>query len=259
MYMASPASVMSTARLLAGLSARQVALVAGTSPSTVSRIERSELDPTLSVFERALGACGYGYCKGGLVPRVDMSAVLAARRILDPGGGLEATDASDTWERRWARAGLLAGRSPAARALSVASLGARQASLLDREGAAGFRSADLKGVVSALVGSGRPWALTGGRAAALYTRVASVDWSVFYVEDVDIAARCAGLEPAKVAVEVTLIPFDDVTRQGLQYLEGGLCVVDYWQTVIDCLAGDGRMPAQAEALVARAFSPVGGT
>lgn len=251
--MNSPATVAITARSIAGLSARQVALVAGVSPSTVSRIERGDLDPTLSVFERVLGACGYGYCNGGLAPVVDMSAVRAARYILDPDGGLKTNEASDEWERRWARANLLSGVGPA-RALRVASLGAQQASLLNRDGATGYRAADWRGIARALTGSGQPWALTGSRAAALYTRVASVDWSVFYVADVDAAAECAGLQPTELAQAVTLVPFDDITSNGLQHLGGGLRIANFWQVVIDCLAGDGRMPAQAEAMVERALS-----
>lgn len=242
--MASTATLLTTARSYSGFSARRLAAVAGVSPSTVTRIERGELDPTVTTFERILGACGYRY-GDRLVPNIDLEAVRAARLRLDPDCGLTQTAASIDWCARWTRAGLLESLDP----LTIAALAARQATLLDRPGAVSYRTADWRRVTSALSDSGQTWALTGGRAAAFYTRVATVDWSVFYVDDVRSAAERAGLERSDNAQAITLIPFDEVTSRGVQLSEGGIYLADFWQIVIDCLAGDGRMPAQADAML----------
>lgn len=248
------AATVSTARAYAGLSVRQSAAIAGVSASTVSRIERGELDPTVETFGRILQACGYRY-GAGLIAAIDMSAVRAARRMLDPESPLPATDGSDSWERRWSAAGLARGATPTSRAISVASAAARQASLFDRPGAIGVRGGDWRSLAETLRASGQRWALTGGRAAALYTQAATVDWTVFYVDDVEEALALAGVEPVEIGQDVTLLPFDEVTSAQVQQMDGGLCVADFWQIAIDCFAGDGRMPAQAEAMIRRRLGP----
>jgi transcriptional regulator with XRE-family HTH domain len=58
------ARTIARARTLSSLSQRQLALAAGVSSSTVSRLERGDLDPTVGVFEKLLGACGFRYGTG---------------------------------------------------------------------------------------------------------------------------------------------------------------------------------------------------
>ncbi|MHB8289812.1 MAG: helix-turn-helix domain-containing protein [Acidimicrobiales bacterium] len=81
--MTNAARLVTDARVLSGLNQRQAAVIAGVAPSTISRIERGQLDPTVSTLDRILAACGW---RSGerLVPNVDMDAVRAARRILEP-------------------------------------------------------------------------------------------------------------------------------------------------------------------------------
>jgi predicted nucleotidyltransferase/DNA-binding XRE family transcriptional regulator len=52
------ASLVKTARERAHMSARELAAESGVSPSTVTRIERGELNPTLAMLERLLEASG---------------------------------------------------------------------------------------------------------------------------------------------------------------------------------------------------------
>jgi uncharacterized protein len=58
MAMTDPALLVRTAREGAGLSARDLAARAGVSASTVTRIERGEINPTLAMLERLLDASG---------------------------------------------------------------------------------------------------------------------------------------------------------------------------------------------------------
>lgn len=235
---------------MGGLTVRQAAVLAGVAPSTVSRIERGLLDPSVSVFESVLAACGFRW-QTAFAPNVDLDALRAARRILDPEMGIAATDGSERYARRWEEAGLLQALAPAERASEVAFRAAQQARLSARPGARRFAPLPSERVAGALARSGQGWALTGGYAAACYTDVASVDWAVFYVEDVNAAAATASLEPAGAGPRVTLIPFDEVTSAGVTEVEGGLRLASFWQIIVDCFAGNGRMPDQAEDMAMR--------
>lgn len=239
------ATVIREARRTCGMTATQAAKLAGVSPSTVTRIERGDIDPTVSVFENILAACGWRY-DGLLQPFVDMEAIRAARRILEPQVGIAPTVGSETYAARWGIAGIKD-------AEDVAFTASRQALLSERDGAVRFGFVDWRQVARCLRVSGHKWALTGGYAALGYTNVATVDWAVFYVDDVKEVSQLTQLPPVSQArTWTTLIPFDDVTAAGVQTLEDGLCLASFWQIVIDCFAGSGRMPAQAEAMVAMA-------
>lgn len=247
----APARTLVNVRLIAGLSRRQAAILADVSPSTVTRIENGTLTPSVDVFERLLAVCGvaYGQCP---MPYVDLEALRAARRLLSPDAGINPTEESDSWERKWAKAGLLSAPSQALLAKEVAFRGAQQCCLSARPGAQRYEWRDWRNVAEALEASGGLWALSGGYGALYWTGVASVDWAVFYVEDVGIAAELAGLRPSSdplIGPRITLIPFDDVTRTGVSTAYDGLRLADFWQVVIDCFAGNGRMPDQAEAMI----------
>ena len=241
--------VVSQARMLSGLSRRQVALMADLAPSTVLRVERGELDPTITTFERVLAACGYRY-GSSLTPLVDPDAMLAARRILEPDSGLPATEGSATYAERWERAGLLAvdGR-PKDRA-EIARRAGRLSRLSHRAGARRFGIVEWQKVARVLRDNGKEWAMTGGHAAARYTNVANPTWPVFYVDDIDRTASDAGLSPIETGAGITLIPIDDITATGVEVTEDGAHWANPWQVVIDCYGGNGRMPDQAESMAA---------
>lgn len=238
------ATLVSQARRTSSLTATQVARLAGVAPSTVTRIERGDIDPSFSAFEKILAACGWRY-DGFLQPYMDMDAVRAARRIFEPEAGISTTVGSETYAARWGLAGI-------SDAEDVAFAASRQALLSERPGALRFGFVDWREAARSLRDSGRKWALTGGYAARGYTKIATVDWAVFYVDDVEEASAVAGLPPVSEGrTWTTLIPFDDVTAAGVQTLEDGLCLASFWQIVIDCFAGNGRMPAQAEAMLGK--------
>ncbi len=252
--MTTAATLVSKARRLSGLSASQVAELSGVAPSTVTRIEKGQVDPSFSTFETILAACGYRY-GDNLRPFVDMDAVRAARRIVDPELDLAPTVGSETYVQRWKAAGIATDTDSAAEWERVLVAASRQASLSDRPGAKRYGYADWKKVARALRDSDLTWCLTGGRAALAFTKIASVDSSAFYVDDVNAAAEAAGLEEAgDERAWITLIPLDDVTRAGITPEDGGVVLADFWQVAIDCLAGSGRMPAQGEAMLASALA-----
>ena len=242
------ASTVANARSLSGLSARQAAILAGVSPSTVTRIEQRKLDPSVGVLEAILAACGYRM-GGMLAPSIDLDAVRAARRKLEPELGIPATDGSEAYARRWEESGVIRARSARERAGEIAFRAAQRAALRARPGAQRFAYRDWMQVAGAVGSAGQRWALTGGYAAAGYVRSASVDWPVLYVEDVEAAADAAALVGSETGRRLTLIPFDDLTRAGVRRVVPGLHLASFWQVVIDCFAGDGRMPSQAEAMV----------
>lgn len=253
--MTAAGTLVSKARRMSGLSAKQAAILAGVASSTVTRIERGDIDPTFSTLTSVLAACGWRY-GDQLEPYTDPDALRAARRIFEPEIGLRATVGSETYARRWGEAGIIGGAAgPAGEAKEIAVAGSRQAVLSERPGATRFGFKDWTAVARSLRASGQDWVLTGGYAALCYTKVASVDWAVFYVSDVDAAAAAANLPPVKDGrTWTTLIPFDEVTAAGTQTLDGGLRLASFWQVVIDCFAGNGRMPAQAEAMIDKALA-----
>lgn len=241
-------STVRKARAIAGLSARQTAALAGLSPSTISRVEQGTLDPSISVFDRILAACGLRL-DDAFAPNVDLDAVRAARRLLEPDLGLPATAGSESWVRRWRSAGFLSKTTTSDWMSEICFRAGQQARLSARPGARRFSYKDWGAIARSLMRSGQAWALTGGYAASLYTPIASVDWAVFYVDDVDDAAGAASLIEGRSSGRVTLLPFDDVTAAGIQELEDGVRLANFWQIVIDCFAGTDRMPDQAEAMI----------
>ncbi|MHB8296307.1 MAG: helix-turn-helix domain-containing protein [Acidimicrobiales bacterium] len=252
--MASAGALVSRARRMSNLSASQAARLAGVSTSTVTRVERGEMDPTFSVLERILGACGWRYGER-LEPYVDIDALRAARRILDPDLGIPATVGSELYAKRWEEAGIVGTTGAANEATEIAYAASRQTVLSERPGAERFGFKDWRTVARLLEDAGQRWALTGGYAALRYTKVASADWVVFYVDEVGEASAVAGLPPVSGGRSwMTFIPFDEVTAAGTQTLPGGLRLASFWQIVIDCFAGNGRMPAQAEAMIDKALS-----
>ncbi len=245
------AQLATQARRLSGLSRRQAAVVAGVAASTVSRLERGELDPTVSTLEQILRAYGFRY-GDGLRPNVDMDAVRAARRVLEPELGIPVTIGSDQWFHRWDAAGLLTGKTKAERVIELCARAAQQANLAHRPGARLFVDRGWKAIARDLNASGEPWALTGAFAALPYTKIAVAVRTDLYVEDVERAARAAGLDTGGAGPYVALIPFDDVTATGVRHLDTGVRLASFWQIVIDCFAGNDRMPDQATDMIRKA-------
>ena len=95
--------VLQSVRARGGLSQADLARMAGIAPSTVSRIERGELEPTWSVMNRLLESAGYRPA-GGLVSTGDVNAVAAARAVLGELADATRNDGVRSWIDRWTRA-----------------------------------------------------------------------------------------------------------------------------------------------------------
>lgn len=239
-----------TLRQVNDLSARQLAVLVGVAPSTITRIEAGERQPTFDLAAAIFSVLGEPLTFDG---SADPAAIAAARLAVDPGLAIPVSDEIAGWWRRWARIGLvsdegvvLAGRTADLlfRAATVARLARR----------AGAKDYDYVGewpvVADLLAGSNVQWALTGDGAANMFFPSASESWPVFYVSDLLDAERVTGLV-RRVGVSgrrITLIPFDGMSEAGRTEIDG-VWLASRWQVALDCYGGMGRMREQADQLM----------
>lgn len=92
-------------------------------------------------------------------------------------------------------------------------------------------------------------AVTGSFAAVRLSPVAAPALLTVYVINLEAVANALGLIPADQGANVVLLrPFDSIvwdrtdTEDGVQYVAPS-------QAAVDCLTGNGRMPAEGEALI----------
>jgi hypothetical protein len=109
-------------------------------------------------------------------------------------------------------------------------------------------SSRLRAVPSSFPPS-RPLTVTGSFAAVRLAPVAAPALLCAYVDDPPTVARALGLIPTDVGTNVALLrPFDRVVWDRT-VRQDGLLYVATSQIAIDCLTGNGRMPAEGEAVV----------
>lgn len=240
------------ARTLAGLTRRQLALLADVSPSTVSRIESGQVDPSTGVWERLMRAAGY-QPNDTLVRISGNTAVMAARSVLDTGVDLIGDPDIDGWLKRWERAGFLRLVDDAiyvpnpARLAQVAGL---QNRLALRPGIVNYGcDRSWLDVANQLGECSIDWAMTGGVAANRLILSADAPWSVFYVDDPIGVAQQLGLsDRPEPGWPISFIPFDMVSKMGVDVDGSGLRWASPIQVWLDCFSGSDRMPQQADAL-----------
>jgi len=93
------------------------------------------------------------------------------------------------------------------------------------------------------------FAVTGSFAAVRLAPIAAPVLLAIYTDDADSIASSLGLLPADEGANVALLkPFDPVVYERAAQ-EDGLSYVAPSQAAVDCLAGNGRMPAEGEALL----------
>lgn len=92
-------------------------------------------------------------------------------------------------------------------------------------------------------------AITGSFAAARLAPVASPAMLLIYCDAPPLLARDFELLPADEGANVALLqPFDSIVWQRTS-IENGLRYAAPSQVAVDCLTGNGRMPAEGEALL----------
>lgn len=92
-------------------------------------------------------------------------------------------------------------------------------------------------------------AITGSFAAVRLSPVAAPALLAVYCEDGNAVANALGLIPADQGANVVLLrPFDPIVWERTEE-EYGVQYVAPSQAAVDCLTGNGRMPAEGEALI----------
>lgn len=91
--------------------------------------------------------------------------------------------------------------------------------------------------------------VTGSFAAVRLAPVAAPALLALYCDDTESVARALDLIPADQGSNVVLLqPFDSVIWEG-NVREAGIRYVAASQAAVDCLTGNGRMPAEGDALL----------
>lgn len=94
------------------------------------------------------------------------------------------------------------------------------------------------------------WAVTGSFAASRITPVAAPEIAAIYTEDPDRLAEAGRLLPATRGANVVLAePYDGVVFERT-VSSGAVTYVSTAQVALDCLTGNGRMPAEGDAVLA---------
>jgi len=238
-----------TARTLAQLTRPQLAAMAGVASSTIGRIEKGEVDPSLGTLERVLQAAGFRLPTMEQVS--DPAAVAAARGVLEDGPKLLDYPGARAWVARWAAAGFITTKGSASDLATLAFRAGMAARLAVRPGIRSYaRAGSWLDIAERISATGCRWAATGGAAANRIVRSADAYWPVFYVDDPERVAAKAGFEPSSGGGQpvLSLVPFDGVADIGIEGTPDGLRWAASLQVLIDCYGGTGRMPEQADAL-----------
>lgn len=242
------ATIIRRVRALAGITRKELAQLAEVSPSTISRIERAELDPTWRTLSRILDATGYQISGDSLVSAGDASAIAAARSVLQS---------------------VLVG--PYVGALS--SLGDGSTSLWDSKGGEtrSFGPAFDEGMSSAVQAALESTARDATETGRWITRWVRAGWlsdqanaddmvtrddratatstsPVIYVEDPSQAVEALGLRETSPGEGVLLIASTGSELEGAETVNG-IRFVSRAQGVLDAFAGSGREPDKAEDML----------
>jgi transcriptional regulator with XRE-family HTH domain len=240
-----------TARMMNALSARQVAALAGVSPSTVTRVESGKMNPTYDVVLKLLDAVGLDE---RFDPISDPVAVATARWVL--GFGEEPSDVG-YWINRWMVSGTLArdksGEINVPDLQTFAFRAGRAAVLAYRPQVVRVRQdRSWDDVADGLTRAGVAWAGTGDRAANRLVYSASESEPTFYIEDVDASIDVLGLAfkgPREWGKPITLLPFDGFCEVDRWQDDDGRWYAAPWQVVLDCYGGSDRVPEQADRII----------
>lgn len=236
-------------RTISGLSRNELAACAGVARTTVARIERGEVSPTLDTLDRLAAAAGVVLATD-VRSAGDVSAIAAARQLVSPNIGLDLNERSLVWLQRWTAGGLAPAVTPDEIAW-LCQVAGRSCRIVDRPGVRWFDAVRWDDLAQRLVDSDLEFAISGSVAANRIVFTGTVPWALTYVGSVDKVATALGLVEKSLSdpgLKMALLPFDAVSRLGVERCDRGFFWVDRWQVVIDCFGGNSRMPDQAEIL-----------
>ncbi|MGH9205241.1 MAG: hypothetical protein ACRD1G_01570, partial [Acidimicrobiales bacterium] len=109
---------------------------------------------------------------------------------------------------------------------------------------------EILGRLGSLPSDSPPVAVTGSFSAVRFAPVAAPSLLVLYCSEPSVVAKALGLLPADRGSNVVLLrPFDPVVWKRTTEVSGATYAA-VSQTAADCLTGNGRMPAEGEALTA---------
>lgn len=276
------ATIVKRIRALGGISRRELADLAGLSPSTIGRIEQGTLDPTWGALSRILDATGYRISGDTVVSAGDPMAVAAAQSVLesvfDSYTGVFSATATGTlppatpvagatgalgridaqaedpgaepvrrWLRRWGRAGWLSDKADADDMVTLAIAAGNAAKIARRNTARRDVTAGdgWRALARALEEAGSDYAVTGLVATRADRSTAAAASPVIYVQDPGLVVERLGLEETAPGRGVLLLApaGDELARAET---EGGIRFVSRAQGVLDAFAGSGREPDKAE-------------
>lgn len=247
-----------TARMMNALSARQVAALAGVSPSTVTRVESGKMNPTYDVVLKLLDAVGL---EERFSPVSDPLAISTARWVL--GAGEEPPDA-ERWIKRWIASETLelddAGDVTVPDLQTFAFRTGRAAVLAFRPKVVMARQdRTWDEVADGLTGGGIEWAATGDRAANRLVLSAGEVQPTFYVDDTEAVIEALGLVfkgPQEWGWPITLLPFDGFSESGRWADDDGRWYAAPWQVVLDCYSGSDYLSDPADRILDTLLVPM---
>lgn len=244
--------VIRSVRVRGGLSQADLARLAGVAASTVSRIERGELEPTWALVNRLLESTGYRPASG-LASTGDLNAVAAARIALGDLDPSATTEPVSLWLERWKRARFIDADGRARDVEKVGTQAGIAARLFDRKNSrlSVVYDRPWQEVVSDFRNAGLGYAVSGITATSPSRIADGAAWPLIYVESISNAVAAADLrEQTTAGPRITIMEFDDVSATGTVD-EGGYTFVSSGQALIDSYSGPGRMPDQADSVASK--------
>lgn len=240
------ATIVKRIRAANGLTRSSLARLAGVSPSTVTRIENGDLDPTWSTLQKMLSSTGMCINRNTVVSAGDPSAISSARAALE---GRPAT--ASPWAEIWKRSGWL---KPAMSPRDVLSLSvvAGNAGKFARRATPPLY-AELPGqkqwqdLARALSRAGVEYAVSGLVATSRDRVTDSAAAPIVYVRDPQETFDTLGLTSTQpLRGTMILAPTSD-EMDGTED-EGGIRFVSRAQAMLDTFASGGRQPEKAESV-----------
>ena len=267
------AAIIKKIRAMSGITRKELAQLADVSPSTISRIERGEMDPTWGTMQKIFSATGYQLNGTSVVSSGDTSAIQAANIYLQPllkqafppmakplqpaattmaTGPLSVKVKAPTgeWADRWKRTGWLKDSAGVDDLVAIAVTAGNAGKVARRRGARapveipkGWRD-----LVDRLDEAGVDYGVSGIVATGEDRSDTQAGAPLIYVSDPHGVAEQLGLERARPGRGVLLLEamsgeLDDVES------EGGIRFVPQSRALLDAFSGPGREPDKAEDLL----------